>query len=41
MSPRAVATFVANVFQGAEVEMLAGVGEEEAPQFERSKRDPS
>lgn len=32
--PRAVATLVVNVFQGAEVEVLAGVGEEEAPHLE-------
>ena len=29
-----VATLVANVFQGAEVEILAGVSEEEAPHYE-------
>ena len=34
MAPRALATLVANVFQGAEVEILAGVPEEEAPHFE-------
>ena len=34
MSPAAVATLVANAFQGAEVEILAGVSEEEAPHFE-------
>jgi AcrR family transcriptional regulator len=34
MSPRALATLVANAFQGAEVELLAGVGEDEAPHFE-------
>jgi AcrR family transcriptional regulator len=34
ISPRAVATLVVNVFQGAEVEILAGVGEEEAPHHE-------
>jgi AcrR family transcriptional regulator len=34
MSPRAVATLVANVFQGAEVEILAGVAEDEAPHHE-------
>src|SRR5215210_8825460 len=34
MSPRAVATLVANAFQGAEVELLAGVSEDEAPHFE-------
>ena len=32
--PRALATLVANAFQGAEVEMLAGVPEEEAPHLE-------
>jgi AcrR family transcriptional regulator len=31
---RAVTTLVANVFQGAEVELLAGVAEDEAPHFE-------
>jgi AcrR family transcriptional regulator len=34
MSPRAVATLVANAFQGAEVEILAGVSEDDAPHFE-------
>jgi AcrR family transcriptional regulator len=34
MSPRALATLVANAFQGAEVEILAGVSEEEAPHYE-------
>jgi AcrR family transcriptional regulator len=34
MSPRAIATLVANAFQGAEVEILAGVSEEEAPHYE-------
>jgi AcrR family transcriptional regulator len=34
ISPRAVATLVANVFQGAEVEILAGVAEDEAPHHE-------
>jgi AcrR family transcriptional regulator len=34
MSPRALATLVANAFQGAEVELLAGVTEDEAPHFE-------
>jgi AcrR family transcriptional regulator len=34
MAPRALATLVANVFQGAEVEILAGVPEEEAPHYE-------
>lgn len=34
MSPRVLATLVANAFQGAEVELLAGVSEAEAPHFE-------
>jgi AcrR family transcriptional regulator len=34
LSPRALATLVANAFQGAEVEILAGVTEEEAPHLE-------
>ena len=34
LSPRALATLVANAFQGAEVENLAGVSEEEAPHLE-------
>jgi AcrR family transcriptional regulator len=34
MPPRAFATLVANIFQGAEVEILAGVSEEEAPHYE-------
>jgi AcrR family transcriptional regulator len=34
MSPRAIATLVANAFQGAEVEILAGVSEAEAPHYE-------
>ena len=34
LSPRALATLVANAFQGAEVEILAGVSEEEAPHLE-------
>lgn len=34
MSPRALATLVVNVFQGAEAEILAGVGEEDAPHLE-------
>ena len=33
MSPAAVVTLVANAFQGAEVEILAGVSEREAPHF--------
>ena len=34
ISPRALATLVANAFQGAEAEILAGVGEAEAPHLE-------
>src|SRR5919201_2240440 len=34
LSPRALATLVANAFQGAEVEILAGVAEDEAPHLE-------
>jgi AcrR family transcriptional regulator len=34
LAPRALATLVANVFQGAEVEILAGVSEQEAPHLE-------
>ena len=34
MSARATATLVANAFQGAEVEILAGVSEDEAPHYE-------
>jgi AcrR family transcriptional regulator len=34
LSPRALATLVANAFQGAEVEILAGVAEHEAPHLE-------
>jgi AcrR family transcriptional regulator len=34
LSPRALATLVANAFEGAEVEILAGVSEEEAPHHE-------
>jgi AcrR family transcriptional regulator len=34
LSSRALATLVANAFQGAEVEILAGVTEEEAPHHE-------
>jgi AcrR family transcriptional regulator len=34
MSPRALATLVVNVFLGAEAEILAGVGEEDAPHLE-------
>jgi AcrR family transcriptional regulator len=33
-SPRALATFTANLFQGIEIEMLAGVPEDEAPHRE-------
>jgi AcrR family transcriptional regulator len=34
MPAAAIATLVANAFQGAEVEILAGVSEEEAPHYE-------
>jgi AcrR family transcriptional regulator len=34
LSPRALATFTANIFQGIEIEMLAGVPEAEAPHRE-------
>lgn len=34
MSPLALATLVVNVFEGAEIEILAGVAEEEAPHLE-------
>jgi AcrR family transcriptional regulator len=34
LSPRALATLVANAFEGAEVEILAGVTEDEAPHHE-------
>ncbi len=34
LPPRALATLVANLFEGAEVEMLAGVSEQEAPHLE-------
>ena len=34
ISPRALATVVANAFQGAEAEILAGVTDEEAPHLE-------
>lgn len=34
MSPRALATLIGNLFEGAETEMLAGVGEKEAPHLE-------
>jgi AcrR family transcriptional regulator len=34
LSPRALATLVVNTFQGAEVEILAGVSENEAPHYE-------
>jgi AcrR family transcriptional regulator len=34
MPPRALATLMANAFQGAEVEILAGVSEDEAPHYE-------
>jgi len=34
MRPRALATLIGNLFEGAEVEILAGVTEKEAPHFE-------
>jgi AcrR family transcriptional regulator len=34
LSPRAVATVVANIFQGVEIELLAGVSPEDAPHRE-------
>ena len=34
MSPRALPTLVANVFQGIEIELLAGVTPEDAPHRE-------
>jgi hypothetical protein len=34
LSPRALATLVANLFQGIEIELLAGVNELEAPHRE-------
>jgi hypothetical protein len=34
LRPRALATLVANAFQGAEIEILAGVSEKEAPHLE-------
>jgi AcrR family transcriptional regulator len=34
ISPRAIATLVGNAFLGAETEILAGVGEDEAPHIE-------
>jgi AcrR family transcriptional regulator len=34
LSPRALATFTANIFQGIEIEMLAGVPESDAPHRE-------
>lgn len=34
LSPRALATLVSNVFQGVEIELLAGVTEQEAPHRE-------
>lgn len=38
ISPRALATLVADVFLGAEAELLAGVSEREAPHFEALER---
>ena len=34
LSPRAMAALITNIFQGVEVELLAGVGEDEAPHRE-------
>jgi AcrR family transcriptional regulator len=34
MRPRALATMIGNLFEGAEIEILAGVSEEEAPHLE-------
>lgn len=34
VSPRVLASLVANVFQGIEIELLAGVSEQEAPHRE-------
>ena len=34
MTPRALATLVGNLFEGAETEILAGVGEDEAPHLD-------
>jgi len=34
MPPRALATLIGNVFEGAETEILAGIGEAEAPHLE-------
>jgi hypothetical protein len=34
LSPRVLASLVANVFQGIEIELLAGVNEQEAPHRE-------
>jgi AcrR family transcriptional regulator len=34
LSPRALTTLVANAFQGAEIEILAGVSEEDSPHLE-------
>lgn len=34
MSPRLIATLVGNLFEGAEVELLAAVSEDEAPHYE-------
>jgi AcrR family transcriptional regulator len=38
ISPRGLATLVANAFQGAEAEILAGVSEDEAPHLEALER---
>jgi hypothetical protein len=34
VSPRALATLVGNLFEGIEIELLAGVPEEDAPHHE-------
>jgi hypothetical protein len=34
MRPRALATLIGNLFEGAETEILAGVPEDEAPHLE-------
>jgi hypothetical protein len=40
MRPRALATLIGNLFEGAETEMLAGVPEDEAPTWKRSRHAP-
>lgn len=37
LSPRLIATLVTNVFEGAEVELLTAVSEDEAPHYEALK----